>query len=161
MQLTDEDVRVILRLLDGSAFNELQLETDSFRLSLHRVDGGWAQESAILRAASLLQPALAPVGVPASAVAVAGASNATQQGLVDVSTPLPGTFYRAPKPGSPPFVEVGSHVEPDTVIAIVETMKLMNSVSAGAGGQVVEICLADAQFAEQGVVLMRIRPVTT
>ena len=71
--------------------------------------------------------------------------------------PLPGTFYRAPMPGAPPFVEVGSRVEPDTVVAIVETMKLMNSVPAGAGGTVAEILLANAEFAERDAVLMRIR----
>ena len=60
-------------------------------------------------------------------------------------------------PGAPPFVEVGSRVEPDTVVAIVETMKLMNSVPAGVGGTVAEILLANAEFAERDAVLMRIR----
>ena len=71
--------------------------------------------------------------------------------------PLLGTFYRAPRPGAPPFVDVGSMVEEDTVVGIIETMKLMNSVAAGASGTVTEILLANAEFAEQGTVLMRIR----
>jgi acetyl-CoA carboxylase biotin carboxyl carrier protein len=71
---------------------------------------------------------------------------------------LPGTFYRSPKPGAPPFVEVGTHVGRDSVVAIVETMKLMNSVYAGTAGRIAEICLADAQFAAQATVLMRIQP---
>jgi acetyl-CoA carboxylase biotin carboxyl carrier protein len=74
-----------------------------------------------------------------------------------VRAPLPGTFYRAPMPGAPPFVDVGSRVEPDTVVGIVETMKLMNSVSAGARGTVEQIPLANAQFAERDAVLMWIR----
>ena len=78
-------------------------------------------------------------------------------GLRAVRAPLPGTFYRAPMPGAPPFVDVGSRVEPDTVVGIVETMKLMNSVSAGAHGTVELIPLANAQFAERGAVLMWIR----
>jgi acetyl-CoA carboxylase biotin carboxyl carrier protein len=78
--------------------------------------------------------------------------------LIDVRTPLPGTFYRSPKPGAPPFVELGAQVAANTVVAIVETMKLMNSVYAGAAGRVAEICLGDASFAEQDVVLMRIDP---
>ena len=71
--------------------------------------------------------------------------------------PLPGTFYRAPRPGAAPFVEVGSRVDPDTVVGIVETMKLMNSVSAGAHGTVAEICLGNAEFAANGTTLLRIR----
>jgi hypothetical protein len=77
--------------------------------------------------------------------------------LVAVRAPLPGTFYRAPRPGAPPFVEVGSRVGADTVIGIVETMKLMNSVPAGVAGTVAEICLANAEFAVQGVTLLHIR----
>ena len=74
-----------------------------------------------------------------------------------VRAPLPGTFYRAPRPGAAPFVEVGTRVSADTVIGIVETMKLMNSVPAGVAGTVAEICLANAEFAAHGATLMRIR----
>jgi biotin carboxyl carrier protein len=77
--------------------------------------------------------------------------------LVAVRTPLPGTFYRAPRPGAEPFVEVGSRVDPDTVVGIVETMKLMNSVTAGVAGAVAEICLGNAEFAAHGATLLRIR----
>jgi acetyl-CoA carboxylase biotin carboxyl carrier protein len=75
-----------------------------------------------------------------------------------VRAPLPGTFYRAPKPGAPPFVEVGSRVGEDTVVGIVETMKLMNSVCAGVRGTVTEICLADGQVTSAGTALLHIDP---
>ncbi len=74
-----------------------------------------------------------------------------------VRAPLPGTFYRAPRPAAPPFVEVGSRVGADTVVGIVETMKLFNSVTAGAAGTVAEICLDNAEFADRGATLLRIR----
>ena len=74
-----------------------------------------------------------------------------------VRAPLPGTFYRAPRPGTAPFVEVGSQVGADTVVGIVETMKLFNSVTAGVSGTVVEICLENAEFAGRGATLLRIR----
>jgi acetyl-CoA carboxylase biotin carboxyl carrier protein len=99
-------------------------------------------------------------GAAAGAGTVAPAASAAgpdPDGLRAVCTPLPGTFYRAPMPGAPPFVEVGSRVEPDTVVGIVETMKLMNSVSAGTRGTVAEIRLANAQFAERDTALMWIR----
>ena len=87
----------------------------------------------------------------------AGAETAEREGLRAVRAPLPGTFYRAPMPGAPPFVEVGRRVEPDTVVGIVETMKLMNSVAAGAAGTVAEIPVGNAEFAERGAVLVWIR----
>jgi biotin carboxyl carrier protein len=91
-------------------------------------------------------------------VAVAGNGGADAGGeLVAVRAPLPGTFYRAPRPGAAPFVEVGSRVDPGTVVGIVETMKLMNSVTAGVAGAVAEICLGNAEFAAHGATLLRIR----
>ena len=74
--------------------------------------------------------------------------------LVAVRAPLPGTFYRAPRPGAEPFVQVGSRVGADTVVGIVETMKLMNSVTAGAAGVVAEICVGNGEFAAHGAALV-------
>ena len=76
------------------------------------------------------------------------------------TSPLVGTFYRAPRPGAAPFVEVGDEVREDTVVAIVETMKLMNSVHAGTRGRVAEICLENAEPVGQGTTLMWIEPVS-
>jgi acetyl-CoA carboxylase biotin carboxyl carrier protein len=200
MELTDDDVRAILHLLDASAFNELNLETDEFRLTLRRAStGGWTQESTTLKpaaaaaasaavtgtvgaaavtqsagpataaragaAASVSGAAASGAGTAATGIGVSGTGAASAAGVLpagrtEVRTPLPGTFYRSPKPGAPPFVEVGSRVEPDSVIAIVETMKLMNSIQSGAAGRIVEICLADATFADQNTVLMRVQAET-
>jgi acetyl-CoA carboxylase biotin carboxyl carrier protein len=85
------------------------------------------------------------------------AAPGVHDGLVPVRAPLPGTFYRAPQPGAPPFVDVGSRVERDTVVGIVETMKLMNSVSAQATGTVTQIVVANAEPAQRDDVLMWIR----
>jgi biotin carboxyl carrier protein len=77
---------------------------------------------------------------------------------VAIESPLLGTFYRADAPGRAPFVDVGSEVEPDTVVAIVEVMKMMNSVQAGVAGTVEEVCAANADLVEQGQPLYRVRP---
>jgi acetyl-CoA carboxylase biotin carboxyl carrier protein len=79
-------------------------------------------------------------------------------GLTVVAAPLPGTFYRAPRPGAEPFVRVGDEVTPDTVVAIIETMKLMNSVHAGTPGRVAEIRAGNGEFAALGSTLMLIEP---
>ena len=86
-----------------------------------------------------------------------GVGNGDGRGLVAVRAPLPGTFYRAPRPGAAPFAEVGSRVGADTVIGIVETMKLMNSVPAGVAGVVTEFCVTNAELVAQGAALLRIR----
>ena len=79
-------------------------------------------------------------------------------GLVVVAAPLPGTFYRAPRPGAEPFIQVGDEVAADTVVAIIETMKLMNSVHAGTAGRVTRVCVDNGDFAPLGTALMLIEP---
>ena len=82
----------------------------------------------------------------------------SEPGLLDVTSPFLGIFYRAPKPGQPPFIEVACKVEKDTVIGIIEVMKLMNSVPAGVKGEVVEIVAENGALVEYGEVLLRVRP---
>jgi acetyl-CoA carboxylase biotin carboxyl carrier protein len=157
MNLTNEDVQDILRLLDSSPFDVLHLQTESFKLTLRRNShGGWSQETQTLSAPNLVQASRPPS--VAAAVPAAQASDRVESGWADVRAALPGTFYRAPSPGAPPFVEIGTHVEADSVIGIIETMKLMNPVYSGMRGEIVEICCENAQFAEQGALLMRVQP---
>jgi acetyl-CoA carboxylase biotin carboxyl carrier protein len=163
VNLDAEDVREILRLLDALQVDELHLETERFELTLQRgADAGWVERSLVLPApdAQVAGPRAEPEPVAGGAATeVAEATRAAEaRDLREVRAPLLGTFYRAPKPGAAPFVEVGSRVEEDTVVGIVETMKLMNPVLAGVRGTVVEICVADGRFAEQGTVLLRVDP---
>ena len=190
--LTNDDVADILALLDSLPYDELDLETPRFRLTLRRTTAGWTQSTQVL---SPPDPLAAPASVPPASAAPEvkgppppsiggkglftpmdgdgnggkgpftpvdegggeGGSGEGDAGLVVVRAPLPGTFYRAPRPGAAPFVEVGSRVGADTVIGIVETMKLMNSVPAGVAGVVAEFCVANAEFTAQGAALLRIR----
>ncbi len=78
-------------------------------------------------------------------------------GVVEIAAALVGTFYVAPSPGSPPFVEVGARVEPGQTVGIVEAMKLLNPVTAECAGEVVEVLAGDAEPVEFGQVLLRIR----
>ena len=109
-----------------------------------------------------------PPAPPASAPARPGGTTrdgttedgdaAADGGLAVVTAPLPGTFYRAPRPGADPFVQVGDAVAADTVVAIVETMKLMNPVHAGTAGRVAQFALENGDFAPLGTPLMLIEP---
>ena len=250
--LTNDDVADILALLDSLPYDEFDLETPRFRLTLRRSAAGWTQSTQVLSAPEQLATAGdasapdeqtvtdeavpggkagPPTGPTTTAMShrggpdhgdvtspwsPAGAGKGAANGvrgpqppsigvggtrtpadvdgngageadkadgadgikgegeggpgsgersesgrgdgeLVAVRAPLPGTFYRAPRPGAAPFVEVGSQVGADTVIGIVETMKLMNSVPAGVAGVVAEFCVANAEFAAQGAALLRVR----
>jgi acetyl-CoA carboxylase biotin carboxyl carrier protein len=158
VNLTHDDVQEILRLLDASSFDELRLETERFRLVLRRggSDGSWTQESETRQAPLIARDEPAPTAAAPSPTRAAPVA----AGTLEIRPPIIGTFYRSPQPGAPPFVEVGSVVHEDTVVAIIETMKLMNSIPAGVRGRVVEICVADAEFVDQDRVLMRVAPET-
>jgi len=165
MDLTSDDVQDILQLLDSLPYGQLHLQTSRFRLSLCRTaDGDWTQQMEVLAPPHVLPEEPAPArpqgaapGPPPAPADPEAPSSGQADGLTEVRAPLLGTFYRAPGPGEEPFVAVGSHVEADTVIGIIETMKLMNSVCAGVRGTVAEILIANAQFAAQDTPLMRIR----
>jgi acetyl-CoA carboxylase biotin carboxyl carrier protein len=151
MTLTAKDVAEIMRLLEQSSFDSLSLEIDGLKIHLQRGS-----------AAPMQQAPAPPVAAPQPSKLVPQAPPKvrppSEPGLSEVASPLLGIFYRAPKPGEPPFVEVGSKVEEDTVIGIVEVMKLMNSVHAGVQGEVVEILAENGALVEYGEVLLRVRP---
>ena len=166
MKLEHADVQEIIRLLDDSDYDELQIETEQFRLILCRSqagEDGWSQQRQTLTEPNVVTSASGVAAADATGGAEAGTEQAgeklqSSEGLVEVSAPITGTFYRAQQPGAEPFVEIGSITSPDSVIAIIEVMKLMNSVQAGIDGDVVDICVADAEFVERGQCLMRIKP---
>jgi acetyl-CoA carboxylase biotin carboxyl carrier protein len=139
MALTDDDVREILRLIDESELDELRIETAEFKLHVVRRE-----------AAAPEWEAAAPES------AAVAAKPATDGASATIAAPMPGTFYRADGPGMAPFVEVGTHVEPDTVVCIIEIMKMMNSVPAGVAGTIVEVCAEDAQLVGDGEALFRV-----
>jgi acetyl-CoA carboxylase biotin carboxyl carrier protein len=146
VNLTQKDVQEIVALLDASSFDELIVETARFKLTLRRGGAGWTEERET-RAAQAATPA---------AVKPAAPKVTLKPGEIAVHPPLTGTFYRAPKPGAAPFVDVGSKVDVHTVVAIIESMKLMTPVEAGAAGTVAEICVANATFVEQAAILMKL-----
>lgn len=161
MNLSDEDVRDILALLDSTAMTELHLSTAEFSLSLRRSGDGWTRSSTVLAAPAaggdVVRPAEPAAGEPATDEPAAP----SRTGVREVRAPLPGTFYRAPKPGAAPFVEIGDRVTETTVIGIVETMKLMNSVLAGVAGTVLEFPIGNGEFAAQDAVLLLVDPETS
>jgi acetyl-CoA carboxylase biotin carboxyl carrier protein len=156
MELESQDIDEILKILDETPYDELTVRTSRFLLHLERGDGGqWTQSREFFEEPNML-------GGDKAVAAATGTESAEEEADLEgrhaVRAPLPGTFYRAPSPGAAPFVEEGSEVEEDTVVCIVETMKLMNSVAAGVRGKVVKIAAENAEFAEKGQLLMIVEP---
>ncbi|MFC2953482.1 acetyl-CoA carboxylase biotin carboxyl carrier protein [Marinicaulis aureus] len=148
LPLSPEDVEEITSILSKSSYDVLDIETARFRLRVKRAGEGFTQE-------------WSPIGGEAAktvASAVEPEVAAEEDGLLTIKPPLPGTFYRAPQPGAPPFVKVGDKVTPDTVVAIIETMKLMNPVHARVTGEIVEIVPENAEPIEAHTVLMKVKP---
>jgi acetyl-CoA carboxylase biotin carboxyl carrier protein len=148
--LTAQDVAEITRLLEASDFQELHIETEDFKLTLKRGAAG------VRAAAPLAAEAHPAAAEPAPPPAASG--GAPDASLRAVPAPLLGTFYRAPKPGAPPYIEVGSQVAESTIIGIIEVMKLMNTVRAGVAGRVVEILAPDGALVEYGQALLHVSP---
>ncbi len=165
MSLTAADIAEIMRLVEQSSFDELTLEMDGLKLTLRRAGASGAiiktlaplQGGADGAAETAAEGAAKPDAADPRAFSPAVASGPAETGLHDIASPMLGTFYRAPKPGSAPFVEIGSEVAEDSVIGIIEVMKLMNTVRAGTRGRISAILPADGALVEFGEVLMRVR----
>lgn len=152
MTLTAKDVAEIMRLLEQSSFDSLSLEIDGVKLNLQRGSAAPARPAPTAAPQPVTTPQPAPPPVARKT------KPPSEPGLGEVASPLLGIFYRAPKPGEPPFVGVGSKVNEETVVGIIEVMKLMNSVHAGVKGEVVEILAVNGTLVEYGEVLLRVRP---
>lgn len=143
LPLTHEDIAEIAAILEKSGYRELDLSTRRFRL---RVAKGDSSDSGVTQEWQW-----------AGSAAEVAADTARAEADPDaICSPLPGTFYHAPQPGAPPFVQPGDEVGPETVIGIVETMKLMNPVHAGRSGRIGEILVPNGTLVAKGEALVRL-----
>jgi acetyl-CoA carboxylase biotin carboxyl carrier protein len=143
MALSEEDVREILRLVDESGPDELRIERPDFKLHVRR--GG---------AAVVEEPE--PEPVPPAEQKPTPSPRPPSAQTHTIEAPMLGIFYAADGPNAEPFVELGARVEPGTVVAIIEVMKMMNSVAAGVAGTIVEICAKNAELVQEGQPLFRV-----
>jgi acetyl-CoA carboxylase biotin carboxyl carrier protein len=153
VSLTGKDIAEIAHLLDSSQFTSLDLQMGDFRLTLRRGGArGYGQGEADEphRPAPAAQTALAPPPPPPPAAAAG-------KGEIDIPAPLLGNFYLTPRPGEPPFVAVGDRVSEDTIIAIIEVMKLMNPIRAGVAGVVTGVLVENGSAVEAGQPVLRVR----
>lgn len=149
-----DDIATLIALFKSNGWSELRVTTDAFSLLLSNdPDATLSEPAGAGREAKRKVPA-APA-VPQQA-APADETSAIPEGWVAVAAPNLGTFYRSPKPGAAPFVELGQAVEADTELCLLEVMKLFTSVKAGVAGVIRRICVADAELVEGGQALLYI-----
>ena len=157
MQLDHEQLHRLLEALGESDIQEFRLEGDDFRLEVRRNLPG--QTVVASAAAAPLVAAVPPQAAPAETTSPPPAAASTRSDLQDITAPMVGTFYRAPAPGEPSFIEVGNRVDIGQPVCILEAMKLMNELESEVSGEVVEILVDNGTPVEFGQVLMRVKPV--
>ena len=139
-------IEEMLQLMENRGLVELEIEQQGLRIRLKKASSGQGPQ--------LVEYV---VGVPQAAVPLAAKPSAEGRRIV-IKSPMVGTFYRAPAPDAPPFVEVGQEIEPGQVVCIVEAMKLMNEIKAEVAGRVIEILAQSGDPIEFGQPLFSVEP---
>jgi len=155
------EIRELIKLVDQTSIHELEIEHEGARLSIRKP--GWTeivnvQPAPVAHTVVQQPPAAAPAPAPAAPAAPAREEGRSREGLHEIVAPMVGTFYRAPAPDAPPFVNIGDKVTEKTVVCILEAMKLMNPVEAEVRGEIVDILVENGQLVEFGQPLFLVRP---
>ena len=152
-----DEIKTIVKLMSDNDLTEFKIESEEMTLCLRRAARQQAAPAPLFVPAAVPAaapavpiPAAVPVPEPVKAVAPADAGRSAQDPAKVIESPTVGTFYRSSAPGAEPFVKVGSHVEPDTTVAVVEAMKVMNEIKAEKSGVIKEILLENGQPVEYG-----------
>jgi acetyl-CoA carboxylase biotin carboxyl carrier protein len=164
MELSEDDVLHILKLIDESKFDYFQLEVGELKIIVSKGDpipiGSLASQPASASAPPPAAVAPKPQTAPTASAPTAAAPKAAAipEGMLPITAPLLGTFYVAPEPGAPPFVKVGQQITEDTTVGLIEVMKVFNSVRAAVSGTIVEVVAQNGQFVEFGQPLFIVKP---
>jgi acetyl-CoA carboxylase biotin carboxyl carrier protein len=152
-----KDIKAIIDLMKKNSISEFELERQEFKIKLKR--GGIGQPAVSYEdLGTLSSPAHSPAGLQAPPPQ--GYSAAAAPGTTDIKSPMIGTFYRAASPDAPNYVEIGSEVNPETVVCIIEAMKVMNEIKAETRGVITQILLDNAKPVEFGQPMFKIRPIS-
>src|SRR5580704_2583479 len=153
-----KDIKAIIDLMRKNSIAELEFEKQDFKIKLKRggVNGG-IQATTQYDDSQMVSYAPAPAMLPAPGAPAAPAPAVTSTDQ-EIKSPMIGTFYRAPSPEAGHYVEVGTEVNPDSVVCIIEAMKVMNEIKAEAKGVITQVMVENAKPVEFGQPLFRIRP---
>ena len=152
-----KDIKAIIDLMKKNSVTEFELEKQEFKIRLKRGGNGGgamaapAYDEGMALTYSPVPGALPPPGLAAPAIAPASHE-------VEIKSPMIGTFYRSPSPEAPAYAEIGTEVTPETVVCIIEAMKVMNEIKAEAKGVITQVMVENAKPDAFGQALFRIRP---
>jgi acetyl-CoA carboxylase biotin carboxyl carrier protein len=151
-----KDIKAIIDLMKKNSITEFELEEKDSKLRLKR---GLNGNSAAAQTDDAVQMIPVPVSAPILATPVsATAASIASSGEIDIKSPMIGTFYRSPSPESASYVEVGTEVNADTVVAIIEAMKVMNEIKAEVKGVITQILVENGKPVEFGQPMFKVRP---
>jgi len=148
-----QEVRTLIDLLKKNDLAVLEFEQGDFRITL-KTPAGAAGGATLIQGHSQASPAPAPVSLPAADKPAA--TEPAKSNYKEITSPMVGTFYASPSPESPAFVEVGKTINADSVVCIIEAMKVMNEIKAEIAGKVVEIVAENGKPVQFGQVLFRV-----
>ncbi len=152
-----KDIKAIIDLMKKNSVSEFELEKQDFKIRLKRgMSGGGA--AADEGGQQVISYAPVPTTLPAAPAATATAAAPATSNDADIKSPMIGTFYRSPSPDAAPYVEIGTEVNPDTVVCIIEAMKVMNEIKAEVKGVITQVLIENAKPVEFGQPLFKIRP---
>jgi len=151
-----KDIKAIIDLMRKNSVSEFELEKQDFKIRLKRGVNGPAAVTTSYEDAPVLAYTQPTVAVQAPLPPGAPLPPASAE--LDIKSPMIGTFYRAPSPESAPYVEVGTEVSLETVVCIIEAMKVMNEIKAEAKGVITQVMVENAKPVEFGQPLFKIRP---
>ena len=164
MTIDRKEIEALVRIFDQSDWHELRLETDGLRLVLSKDADTEALGPSAEATPSIVETEPGAQSSSSSKQDAAGAAandaddDAPANGLVPITAPNLGTFYRAPKPGTAPYVEVGQSVSETTEVCLIEVMKLFTPVRAGVSGRIAKACVEDGEMVEFGAPLFLVEP---
>ena len=151
-----KDIKAVIDLMKKNDLSVFEMEKDGFKLKLQK---GAGDQTVFAPPANGLPPAAPPAAAPAPASPAAPPVPGTEKGasLREILSPMVGTFYRAGSPESPPFADIGKEVTEETVVCIIEAMKVMNEIKAETKGVIAEIVAENGKPVQFGQVLFRVR----
>ena len=155
-------LKSLIRALDASGLDSVEVERGGTRIRLLKTPAASAAVASSTNQETAPAPALpaTPASNPTSPVDLSAAPEATPTAsdLIEIKSPMVGTFYRAPAPDALPYTDVGARVSPGDTLCIIEAMKLMNELESEVSGVIQEICVENADPVEFGQVLFRLSP---
>ena len=151
-----KDIKAIIDLMRKNSVSEFELEKQDFKIRLKRGTNGTGPPAVSYDEAQLVPYQQIPPIVGGQMPVAAPQQLIINE--VEIKSPMIGTFYRSPSPESTPYVEVGTEVNPDTVVCIIEAMKVMNEIKAEAKGVITQVMVENAKPVEFGQPLFKIRP---